>query len=645
MKSLHYVLMIACAVWALACCTAADPPKDRVYQDDKGRIRTTPLPVDAALRNTWTPELEDAFWDRAQHAIAFHKGKGYGNLYFENEKRAYPIAMLDFLAGNRANALRMLQADDNEPWSGQTLKVDFFPSFTLKGQCRKYFFFGEFLDPAYKQRMRDAANIWTAEDPLRRKNPFFKGDGPGWTPENKNSWVDTRNTDNLRAMREVSAYLFAEEAGNEAVRLIYKERLARYVWALYNIGMGEWDSNNYHGHTLTAYINLYDFAKDPEVQGLGKAAMDWLCATGAAKYWRGGFGGPSKRDYGGKGPWGSNVTHELGMYFGGSPLEDPSPAPDDVHIITSAYRPPMAVMGLAAKAFARPTEVLATHPTYENWKPGGEDAPAFFETQFFGNTYQLGTLTDGSQGDVNGFNLLAYNTKRGIDHFVACSGPGIGTKGISTGSAGGDNVAQYRNLVIWLSGKGDAPFRFMVPKSAARVDEGGVTFLQYEKTWLALRPINLAIGEVDKASTDSVAKEWPDDQIMGAQGTGGTVAGFALEIGEAETHGDFDAFRKAVLAKGKLDLTQVAEGTVAYTGVDGGAVKLTHAGGARPPIWRNGVARDYANEYAEYQPVGGKAPIALGWKQGTLRVEAGGYVFTGTLKDGKYTSSEVKAGG
>jgi hypothetical protein len=29
--------------------------------------------------------------------------------------------------------------------------------------------------------------------------------------------------------------------------------------------------------------------------------------------------------------------------------------------------------------------------------------------------------------------------------------------------------------------------------------------------------------------------------------------------------------------------------------------------------------------------VGGKRPISLGWKQGTLRVEAGGSVFTQTV--------------
>ena len=350
----------------------ASPEKmqERVVRNEEGQIRVVPLPLAAQYQNPWTPELETEFWQRANDAIAKLSGrKSYGNTKFENEKRSYPLAMADFMAGNRDRAMAFLQQeDDDAAENAHTLGIDLYPSFTLKGQMRKYFFFGQYLDPAYKQRMYEAARIWSEVDPLSRELPnqrqFYTGSKDGCS-----TWVDCRNTDNLRAMRETSVYLMAEETGNEATRQLYKQRLQRYVRTLYSIGMGEWDSENYHGHNITAYVNLYDFARDPEVRLLGKAALDWFYAAGALKYWRGGFGGPSKRDYsGGNQVWKAKATSELGLYFGDSPQPHPKPYHDLVHLISSSYRPPPAVVALARKQFSRPLELLNAKPTYEPWQ-------------------------------------------------------------------------------------------------------------------------------------------------------------------------------------------------------------------------------------------------------------------------------------
>src|SRR5204863_2801232 len=139
----------------------------------------------------------------------------------------------------------------------------------------------------YKKRMFDAAKIWTDQEPLRRTHPVYgKGDPKKgvWGPENKGSWVDVRDTDSLRAMRDTTVYLLAEVTGNEATRQLYKKKILSYVLMLYNVGMREWDSSNYHAHMLSPYHNLFDFAKDPEVKLLAKAALDWLYTAGALKY-------------------------------------------------------------------------------------------------------------------------------------------------------------------------------------------------------------------------------------------------------------------------------------------------------------------------------------------------------------------------
>ena len=610
---------------------------ERVVADGEGAIRVVPLPMGKRYQNPWSPELEVAFQQRANEAIHKLSGrKSYGNTAFENEKRSYPLAMADFFAGNRDRALDFLQQeDDDAEGNAHTLGIDLYSSFTLKGQMRKYFFFGQYLDPGYKQRMYAAARIWTEVDPLSRHLPhqrqFYAG-----SKDRCSTWVDCRNTDNLRAMRETSVYLMAEETGNKATRQLYKQRLQRYVWALYNIGMGEWDSENYHGHNITAYVNLYDFAKDPEVRLLGKAALDWFYAAGALKYWRGGFGGPSKRDYNeGNQVWKAKATSELGLYFGDSPQSNPAPYHDLVHLVSSHYRPPEAVIALARRQFPKPIELLNAKPTYETWLPGGEDAPAFYETLYFGHSFQMGTLPQGSGGDWNGFKLMAFNACRGVDYLVASTGKNPAC--MSTQSIGGDNIAQYRNLVLWLNCKGihckgEVPFQFFLPKTVEWRSWQDMVFLQYEQTWLVLHPINLTFTGIDDDATEKIATLYPDDQIATAWGTG-SFSGFALEVGEAETHGSFEQFQDRVLSSARLDLQQLDRGIALYQGTTGEMVKLQYQqGGGLPRVWRNGVLVEWRDRTQLYQPAdGSQTPISLGWKQGKLQVEAGGKRFVGQL--------------
>ncbi|MGB7376878.1 MAG: hypothetical protein WA959_09980 [Rivularia sp. (in: cyanobacteria)] len=574
--------------------------------------------------------MEAEFQKRAKQVIAQFAGKKYGTTSFESEKRSYPKAMIDFLAGNRESSKDFLQAEDADAKShSHTLGIDFYSSFTLKGQVRKYFYFGEYLDPEYRQRMKQAMQLLTAEDPLKRRFPDRRKFWASGT-DNCDSWVDCRNTDNLKAMRNSAVYLFAEETGNEETRQTYKQRIRRNISTLYQIGQGEWDSENYLGHTITAYLNLYDFAKDKEVKSLAKSGLDWLLATGALKYWRGGFGGPTKRDYGkGNCVWCSLSTHELGLYFNDSPIEDPKPSPDSVHVITSKYRPHPAIVALAKKQFSKPAELLNSKPTYENWKQGNDTAPQFHETLYFGNSFQIGTLAKGSGGDWNGFKMMAFNQKRGVDYFVAATGNEPNK--ISTSSVGGDNIAQYRNLVIFLNDKQQTPFQFFLAKSSIIETKKNITFIRYEKTWLALTPINLNFEGINATKTSEISKNYPEDQILTATGTG-SYSGFALEIGEKQTHGNFQQFQNSVLAKSRLDINQIDNGVVEYQGVVG-KVKLQHQALDLPKVWRNDKLHDWKNHFAVYQnATGKKTPIYQGWKEGEIRIEAGAYKFIGNLK-------------
>ena len=634
---------------------------DKTWRDNRGRLRVRPAPARAELNNPWPAQWEDQLASRADHALKYWSRKKLGfNTWGENEKAGYPQMMWAYLLGRTDRAVKAFEEDDTQRADHKhTAGVDFYWCFTLKGQMRKYFYFGEALSEAYRAKFRRGAKVWTGADPLRRPHPVYGKGGKGgvWGPDAKGSWIDVRKTDNLRAMADTSVYLMAEHTGNVETQRLYRQRIFAYVWMLYNTGMMEWDSENYHGHTLAPYHNLYDFARDPGVKKLAKAALDWLYAAGAVKYWRGGFGGPNNRDYGGGNVvFAGGAVQPLWLYFGDTVGENPGGHYDDVHHITSGYRPPAAVVELARKHFARPVEVLATKPYYSLWDGESRTRPQYWETTYFGKTYQLGSAR--SKEPMKPwtpcmFKMTAWNAKRGVDFVVVNTAkPG----GHSVKNAG-DQIAQYRNLLIWLrpATTGERTFTFQFPRAARHEVAGGVWFVRLDKTTLAIRPINLSkpadyalpktLDKIDKRTRTPKPnpryERYKDEAYFQATATGDSFAGFALEVGEAGSHGNYDAFKAAVTSKSTLDTDTLAGGAVTLTGAGGRTLKLTHnAANDLPRIERDGKPFDYEANLDVYRPVGPNGPIEQKRLSGTLTVRAGGKVFSCTLtRDGAVTWS------
>ena len=591
---------------------------------------------DDSLRNFWSAQQEADFQARAARIIAhFASPKRYGNGFGENEKQSYPRAMFDFLNGNRERAIAFLQ--DEDPQSDRhahTQGIDYYYSFTLKGQIRKYFLLGQFLDPDYRQRMFEGAKKWTEKDPLTQPHPVYGlGDGSGrdWDISRRGRWVDARNTDNLRAMRETSIYLMAEETGNEETRQQYKKKLQRYVSALYHIGMGEWDSVAYHSHTFAPYLNLYDFAQDPEVKSLAKAALDWMAAAAAVKYYQGGWGGPVKRDYGGGNvAMNASAARSFWLYFGDSPLENNNPTLDSLHFITSSYRPPQAVVALAQKQFHKPLELLSSKPFYETWKPGNAETPGYWETQFFGNTFQMGSLASSfPDGDVAPFKLLADSSSQGVDYFLA----NTGKRWAQPGKNPGDQIGQYQNLLIWLRPLDSRPFFFQFPKSAVVEIEQDHWFIQLEKTWLAISPINLTDCQTIQIKNKRYQRNYPQEQTCKATPQGNYFSGFALEVGEERSHKTYEQFKSSIHRQSDLRLNGLSTGNIELKGSGGKRLALEYNfQNLLPRLKRNGNPHKWTEQFALYdsQTINA-APITLGWKQGTLRVRAGGFFFESTI--------------
>ena len=638
MKTLSHLLLgtLLFSLIHVGCLSNSQPSSTGSSELSIGGI-SLKTPSDS-LRNFWSAQQEGDFQARAAHIIAhFASPKSYGNGFGENEKQAYPRAMFDFLSGNRERAIAFLQAEDPQSERhAHTQGIDYYYSFTLKGQIRKYFLLGQFLDPDYRQRMFEGAKKWTEKDPLTQPHPIYgMGDGSGrdWDISRRGRWVDARNTDNLRAMRETSVYLMAEETDNEATRQRYKKKLQRYVSALYHIGMGEWDSVAYHSHTFAPYLNLYDFAQDPEVKSLAKAALDWMAAAAAVKYYQGGWGGPVKRDYGGANTaMGASAARSFWLYFGGSPLANDNPELDTLHFITSSYRPPQAVVALAQKQFQKPLELLSSKPVYETWKPGNAEAPGYWETQFFGNTFQMGTVASAfAAGDVAPFKLLADNSSRGVDFFLA----NTGKRWARQGKNPGDQIGQYQNLLIWLRPVDNKPFFFQFPQSAIVEIEPDHWFIRLEKTWLAIFPINLTHCHTIEINNKRYQSNYSQEQTCKAMPQGDYFAGFALEVGEARSHKTYEKFKSSIRDRSHLQLNGLSTGQIEFQGSGGQRLAFEYNfQNLLPNLKRDGKPHQWTEQFALYdsQTING-APIALGWKQGNLQVRAGGFFFESRVPD------------
>jgi hypothetical protein len=557
--------------------------------------------------------------------------------------------MAHAVAGDKDTAIKELQKEDAQAkeWHAATAGIDYYACFTLKHQVRKYFLFGEQFDPKYKQRMFDGAKAWTEKDPLWRPHPAFKKAGDGWGPDVKNSWVDVRGTENLFLMRVTSVYLMAEETGNEETRAKYKETILKYAAALYRVGMGEWDSENYHGHSIAPLLNLFDFSKDGEVRAAAKLCLDYMCAIGAVKYYRGAFNGPTNRDYSHPQPFGGSAPAMLWLYFGDTPLENTAYESDEVHVLTSGYRPPVAVVELARKNFGRPAELFASKPGYSATTGNDQkNPPVYFETQFFGHTFQMGSLVGGTTAGktaVNGFKVVAADEKRGGIAIQGVPGPDpkfVGSAKYVEGKVSGENrVGQNGNVAVWLVQGGESPWVWVVPESVGVETDKGVTFLKCEGTWVALFPINTGEVKVDdeltKALTgDAKDKTWAGHKVLTAKGSGGKFCGVAVEVGEAGEHKDFAAFKAAVAAKAKV--TAKAEFSSAeMTGTSGRKVSLTFEEKVeKTQVERDGNPHDWtAHAKHLYRTADDKPVIEQAWLGGTLTVRAGKNTFTGGVSE------------
>jgi hypothetical protein len=254
-----------------------------------------------------------------------------------------------------------------------------------------------------------------------------------------------------------------------------------------------------------------------------------------------------------------------------------------------------------------------------------------------------GTSEDG--GDVNGFKILVYSDQRGADSLQCVPGPDphfVGSPAYQQGKVSGPNrVGQYNNLAVWLVKDGRSPWRWVVPQEVRVSQSDGVTFLECDRTWVAIRPLGTSAFQWDDRLTEEIAGDdkppFPEHQVLASTGAGGSFCGLAIEVGERESSGSFSQFQQQVLAA-EVDTSKLGEGIVQYKAADGKWLGFHWNDNPHDlGVWCNGKRHDWGSHalslYGLSDAAQRSGPIDSRWGSGTLYVEAGGEAFRCTVSE------------
>lgn len=176
-----------------------------------------------------------------------------------------------------------------------------------------------------------------------------------------NAWT-CEGTENHINMSRTSGYLFAQAALDYPAQFPdAKQRMAEMKtwmqqWSkrLYQVGNGEWNTGIYEAYHVVGWLNVFDFAKDPEVKAVARAVLDYYATEMALHYSYGVLGGAEMRSAGaGRGH--ATSAAWLGWLWFGEPVNRSlehakgSEFIQNMHAINSSYRPPHALVLLARK--------------------------------------------------------------------------------------------------------------------------------------------------------------------------------------------------------------------------------------------------------------------------------------------------------
>ncbi|MGF1492026.1 MAG: hypothetical protein ACFBSC_06125 [Microcoleaceae cyanobacterium] len=228
------------------------------------------------------------------------------------------------------------------------------------------------------------------------------------------------------------------------------------------IGQGEFHSSVYYGYSISGLLNLYDFAKNPELKKFAQALLDWFAINMALRLSWGTAGGAESRGFD-RNTWDSGLAAVAWQWWGtGKTTEelkfaetmDAKHARLALPATLSSYRPPTGLQKLALKQVPLPFEARMSHPAYYSYDADNQLRETFYSTA----DYSLGTLLEPSRSyQVQGTIRAQYATYKlvvrdleGLNNSVVSLGGTYHTP-LATGRSPTDQLVQKRSAVIFQS--------------------------------------------------------------------------------------------------------------------------------------------------------------------------------------------------
>lgn len=304
-----------------------------------------------------------------------------------------------------------------------------------------------------------------------------------------NAWTE-EGTENHNAMSKTSGYLAAQNALGNAAFPNAQARLAQskswimeFAKRLYKGGAAEWNSSQYHAYNVIGWLNLFDFAADPEVKAAARAVLDYYAVEIAIHHAQGWFSGPEMRSVGvplfgvtnnqpnnvfsaNSGDylgwlWFGDLSRKLGRnYWTGNEYIQ------SVHAAISSYRPPHYTWLIAKKEITLPAEFRSAKAAYYAL------TPAFMhQHQYENRGYSLGTayMPYGGWGGGS-FAILSWKLvgRRNFDPVDSVKAPEMVTgagryynQNRGRGRQPYDQFVQHKNVLVQMT---------KTPVNAAQID-------------------------------------------------------------------------------------------------------------------------------------------------------------------------------
>ncbi len=439
-------------------------------------------------------------------------------------------------------------------------------------------------------------------------------------------------TENHKTMWRTSALVYAQllPADSKISGYSLKEAEQLTSGMLYDflqrisyVGNGEYDSQMYYPHSIEAYLNLFDFSKNPLYKTIAHATLDFYLATYGLKVIDGTIAGAQKRGF-----LATEKPNEMETMLWTWGIKNSRSIPDSAKLstiqqITSGYRPNKVLYNILNKNIPLPFEAKMNRPSYH-----ADKSAQFKETFYCSQSYGMGSVA---------MNSIDNPTQQTIWSLVAKGTSGPLCFGAAqpmflnpAGHSPYTQTLQKKSAIVIMSGQTDtqpvlrpteeekirqdkakdklkllaspekgnantaafftkapttAATWFFIPKDITSMEETtqGI-FIQANNTLLFIKPLTtdyywlkFAESELDSLPEVAKLKVLKQYHILVSSGN---LSGFVAEAAELKDYGTVAQFKAAVQRNTRIDLAKFQKNKqVTYRSLEGNLLQMKYEPG------------------------------------------------------------------